>query len=82
MIANFNLNLDHLMKLFYTSICNYLLFAKLDSMCHTMTDDRVKRYPSSLRNTKKKNSNNISEPNKKGICFITSKRCLKTVIIQ
>ena len=45
MIANFNLNLDHLVKLNYTSICNYLHFAKLDSMCHTMIDDRVKRYP-------------------------------------
>ena len=45
MIANFSLNLDHLMKLFYASICNYLHFAKLDSMCHAMIDDRVKRYP-------------------------------------
>ena len=58
MSANFNLNLDHLMKLFYTStffsISNYLHFARLGFICHTIIDDRVKRYRSSLRNTKKK----------------------------
>ena len=78
--ANFNLNLDQLMKLFYTStffsICNYLHFARLGFICHTIIEDRVKRYHSSQK-YKEKNSNNSSEPNKKGICLIASKTVWK-----
>ena len=77
MSANFNLNLDHLMKLFYTS--TFFFDLQLPTLCEVRfylshnNRRQGEKIPLVTEKDKEKNSSNSSEPNKKGTCLIASK---------
>ena len=77
MSANFNLNLDHLTKLFYTS--TFFFDLQLPTLCEVRfylshnNRRQGEKIPLVTEKYKEKNSNKSSEPNKKGTCLIASK---------